>query len=278
MLKQAKKREEQPSAEEGDALKMNDLSVEEVAERRGDLRKMRELMFRAEIKSRRVSKIKSKTYRRLRRKERERLGEKIDEKDDEDDSETEAGRMKRELDRARERATLKHKHTGKWARQMKGRPDLDQDSRRDIEDMLSRGEKLRQRIQGKKSDESEDESEGQESEDGEDGGLDGTQAIAKIKQGAFNELAKLEQGIQELDGPKTGKGVFEMKFMKDAMARQAAATNKEVDDFVKEFGTDAVNQVDEEDGPADDPQCSAGGVVAVRAGGRVVYRPGTAVG
>jgi len=61
-------------------LKMNKLSVEEISQRRDELRQMRELMFRAEIKARRVKKIKSKTYRRLKRKERKRLGELIDEK------------------------------------------------------------------------------------------------------------------------------------------------------------------------------------------------------
>ena len=64
-------------------LQMNQLSVEEVAQRGGELRKMRELMFRAEIKARRVGKIKSKTYRRIKRKEKERLGEKINEGDSE---------------------------------------------------------------------------------------------------------------------------------------------------------------------------------------------------
>ena len=50
---------------------------------------MRELLFRAEIKARRVKKIKSKTYRRLKQKEKERLGELIDEKGPEDDSDGE---------------------------------------------------------------------------------------------------------------------------------------------------------------------------------------------
>jgi len=62
-------------------LKINKLSVEEIAERRNELRQMRELMFRAEIKARRVKKIKSKTYRRLKRKEKERLGELNDAKE-----------------------------------------------------------------------------------------------------------------------------------------------------------------------------------------------------
>ena len=64
-------------------LQMSQLSVEEVAQQRGELRKMREFMFRAEIKARRVGKIKSKAYRRIKRKEKECLGEKINEGDSE---------------------------------------------------------------------------------------------------------------------------------------------------------------------------------------------------
>src|SRR3981189_1500018 len=98
-------------------LKMNHLSVEEVAARRAEVRKMRELMFRAEIKAKRVAKIKSKTYRRVKKKER---------------------------------ASLRHKNTGKWAKAMKGRHELDEDQRKDITEMLDRGERLRRKIHGEK--------------------------------------------------------------------------------------------------------------------------------
>ena len=66
-------------------IQTNQISVEDVAQRRGELRKMRELMFRAEVKAKRVGKIKSKTYRRIKRKEKERTEEKIDEDDNEDE-------------------------------------------------------------------------------------------------------------------------------------------------------------------------------------------------
>ena len=68
-------------------MQMNEISAEEIAQRRGELRKMRELMFRAEVKARREGKIKSKTYRRIKRKEKERTGEKIDKDDVEGEEE-----------------------------------------------------------------------------------------------------------------------------------------------------------------------------------------------
>src|SRR5258707_1235018 len=105
-------------------LKMNHLSVEEVVARRAEVRKMRELMFRAEVKAKRVARIKSKTYRRIKKKEREKLAAKVEVEADGDDEEV---RLKREMERAMERARLKHKNTGKWAKAMKGRHELDED-------------------------------------------------------------------------------------------------------------------------------------------------------
>jgi U3 small nucleolar RNA-associated protein 14 len=150
-LKSAKLRDEDIHHTEEAMLQMNQLSVEEIAQRRGELRKMRELMFRAEVKARRVGKIKSKTYRRIKRKGKEGTGEEINE----DDSEDEEGILKKKLDRATERATLRHKHTGKWACQMRNKEGLDEESRKDIDDMLVRGEKLRRRVKETGNDEGE---------------------------------------------------------------------------------------------------------------------------
>jgi U3 small nucleolar RNA-associated protein 14 len=238
--------------------------VEEVAARRAELRKMRDLMFRAELKARRANKIKSKTYRKLRRKEKERLAEQIDEEEDSQDEEVQ---MKRALDRAKERATLRHKHTGKWARQMK-KGHLDEDQRKEISEMLSKGEKLRQKIQGVGSDESDED----ESSDDDDMGPE--EAVEKIKQSAFDELRQLREeddDVPESSGKK-GKSVFEMKFMKDAMARHQAESNREVDDFIKELGAQQDGSNDE--GDDDDEHDPSSGVVVRRANGRVVYRPG----
>lgn len=247
---------------------MNKLSVEEIAQRRNELRQMRELMFRAEIKARRVKKIKSKTYRRLKRKEKDRVSELINEKDPADNSETEEGRLKREVERAKERATLRHKNTGKWAKRMMNKEDVDERTRKDLEDMLSRGEKLRRRIQGVTSDQSD-----QESSEGEIEGSDIEENITRIKQGAFDELAKLGENTD--DRENKGKNLFEMKFMKDAIARQAATVDQEIDDFTREIGEVEDNSEKE---AADTPEReSLNGAIAIRTGGRVVYRPGTSV-
>lgn len=245
-------------------LKMNSLSVEEVAQRRGELRKMRDLMFRAEIKAKRVAKIKSKTYRKIKRKERERLGEKLDAGEG---SEDEGERMKRDVERARERATLRHKNTGKWAKHMKGRENMDAGGRAAIEEMLDRGEKLRRKIAGRDSEESGGES---DSDDDKSGG----EGVDGIKRRAFDELEELDAEEEAEDGGKRS-GVFEMKFMKDAMARQQQNTDRLVDDYAKGLGGRDTGADSDEDAALDQPDES--GVLVSRTGGRMLYRPGPSV-
>ncbi|KAJ3807425.1 Utp14-domain-containing protein [Lentinula aff. lateritia] len=254
---------------EENILKTNAISVEDVAERRRELRQMRELMFRAEVKAKRVKKIKSKVYRRLKRKEKEA----VDGNDDGSEEElTEERRLKVEMERARERATLKHKNTGKWAKKMMSRgaygeggdDDDMRGGRQEIEEMLSRGEKLRRKIQGRGSDDDDSQSEN------EDGGEDDPGAGVES---AFNELkalSKTDADPLESEGKK-GKSVFEMKFMKDAMARKQAETSRIVDDFVKEMGRDEGHLSDGEIGSTQDDPDS--GVIVSRTGGRMVLQP-----
>ncbi|KAG6919847.1 hypothetical protein DXG01_015552 [Tephrocybe rancida] len=269
LLRSAKLREEDIEQTEETMLKMNKLSVEEVEQRRGELRKMRELMFRAEIKARRIGKIKSKTYRKIKRKERERLGEKME---DVEGSEGEEDRMKREVERAKERATLRHKHTGKWAKKMRSREG--EEGRQEIEDMLSRGEKLRRRIKGVGSDDESDEDEGDEDEGFED---DAEGDSGRIKQGAFDELKRVEMEDDSLEneagGKSKSKSIFQMKFMKDAMARQQHSVDRMADDFIKEMGGQSLHTEDSdfEEPPDVDP---SSGVIAQRTGGRISYHPG----
>ncbi len=248
-----------------ESLKMNHLSIEEVAARRAELAKMRDLMFRAEAKAKRIAKIKSKTYRRIKKKERTRLAEKLGEGSDDDMDDDEA-RLKREVERAREQATLRHKNTGKWAKAMRARGELDEDQRKDINEMLDRGEKLRRKIQGQgESDE--------ESDDEESGEEDGEEGLTRIRAKAFDELAALDAEEPEAPADKNGKSIFEMKFMKDAMAREQRKANEMVDDFIKEMGGQDGDEDEDGQQGAEQPR----NVTIQRTGGRVVYRPGVVV-
>lgn len=193
------------SIQKTESLKMNHLTLEEATARRAELRKMRDLMFRAEVKAKRLSKIKSKTYRRLKKKEKQKLlkklgGDAVEEEEDMD----EEGRLKRDVERARERATLKHKNTGKWAKAMKARGELDEDQRQDVMEMLERGDMLRKKIRG---DGGSDDDEQSDEDDVDDD---------KIRADAFEEISQLHVGEQEVE-PAGSKSVFHMKFMMDAM-------------------------------------------------------------
>lgn len=246
-------------------LKLNHLSVEEVAQRRAELQKMRDLMFRAEIKAKRIAKIKSKTYRKIHKKAREKLKNMTQEADG-DVVEEKEEQLKHEMERAKERATLRHKNTGKWAKAMQARGEMDIDQRGEIEEMLAKGERLRRKIQadGDSNDENEDEDE------------DGTSDVEAIKARAFEELERLDK---EDDNPlpQKSKGVFAMKFMQNAMARSAAEVNAAADQFREEMerlGEEADGASDEVDEGRDDATHPENAVQVNRSNGRLVFQPG----
>jgi U3 small nucleolar RNA-associated protein 14 len=248
---------------------MAHLSVEEVAARRAELRVMRELAFRADRKAKRVAKIKSKTYRRIRKKQRERLDGAGESADGDGDGEDDKERLKAEVQRARERATLRHKNTGKWAKAMRGREGLDQDQRQAIGEMLERGEKLRRRIHGENSDgDGSEDSESDEEEQDEEG----------IKRGAFEELAALRAGDDASLPDLKSKGVFNMKFMRDAAARQSREADAQAEELQKEMGFEIDGEEDDDltDAIAAAPPTDA--IMVQRTGGRLSFRPRTIPG
>jgi U3 small nucleolar RNA-associated protein 14 len=260
LLKKAQMREEDLQLTE--TLKMNHLSLEEVAARRAEVRKVRELMFRAEVKAKRMAKIKSKTYRRIKRKAREREAALAG-----DDSDDEESRMKHEVDRARERATLRHKNTGKWAKAMHGRGELDEDQRQDVAEMLDRGEKLRRRIRGQK-DSGASSSESSDEEQGD---------VERVKARAFEELEALkgDAGLADLAGGERGKSVFDMKFMRDAAAREQREVDQQVDNIMQ--GLEEAGSGSENGGDAGMTEHDPNAPSAERVGGRMSFRPGLQV-
>ena len=251
LLKQAQMREE--DLHKAEELKMNHLSAEEVAARRAEIMKTRELMFRAEMKAKRVAKIKSKTYRRLRRRAKEK------QRGDESDSEGPEASLRKEAERAKERATLKHKVTGKWARAMRRKGEMDDDQRQDMAEMLERGEKLRRKIQG-----------GQEDSDSDDDDS-GDNDPAQLKARVFDELAELKRD-DLVPAKGKGRGVFDMKFMQDAAAREQMEVDKAVDDLMEELQDSDAPAHEEEGGNPESPQDDPS-VIIQRTGGRVSLRP-----
>ena len=108
-------------------LAMKRMTIEEVRARQDRLAKMRSVLFYHELKAKRVKAIKSKEYRKRMGKGRSRKGGDPDdwETDLDGDGVEEMGdeaalrrekEAEAEFERARERLTLRHRNTSKWAR------------------------------------------------------------------------------------------------------------------------------------------------------------------
>lgn len=185
-----------------------------------DMVRLRSSKFFADIRSRRQAKIKSKTYRKMLAKERMRaeaeaiasgnlgalgkLGMLSTTADDEDARRER--RMKLEMDRARERLTLRTRKVNKWAQELLHRRHGDADGRLKIIEQLKDKERLRQEIYGARDeldeldelDEASDASDA--SEDEEDGdGAAGTDADADADAGNALEHAPVDDyEVQEI--------------------------------------------------------------------------------
>lgn len=194
------------------------LPLEEVQARRAELRKTRDLMFREEIRARRIKKIKSKAYRRVHRQERAK-----GELEDRNllaasgliDSEEE--REKNDRRRAEERMGARHRES-KWAKSVKatGRAAWDEDVRHSVTDLARRDEELRRRIEGKAVQNSEDEAESSENDD-----FSESEDERNILQTKLDQL-----GQDEEDTAETRLGA--MAFMRKAEAARKAANDEEI--------------------------------------------------
>ncbi|CAI7815762.1 unnamed protein product [Closterium sp. NIES-54] len=102
------------------------MSVEEARERMNRLAKMRSLLLQHEAKAKRVKKIKSKTFHKMETKAKKRKrkmglaagGEAGGEEEWEDKEAAREAAIKQEYLRAKERMTLRHKNTSKWAKRI----------------------------------------------------------------------------------------------------------------------------------------------------------------
>ncbi|SCU86181.1 LADA_0D12816g1_1 [Lachancea dasiensis] len=170
------------------------MSPDEMRKRTAELRLMRELMFREERKAKRIKKIKSKAYRRIKKKEMLKNKELLEESEDENTEDHDAAR-------ARERMSLKHKTSSKWAKDMvKHGMTKDKQTREEMEEMLRQGERLRAKIVGHQS------------------GSESDSAVSDIEDDSKFQPNEDESQMRD----KLGKtGILNMAFMKNAESRRA---------------------------------------------------------
>ena len=240
------------------------LDPADLAARQAELRRQRDLMYRAERKAKRVAKIKSKAYRRIHRKAKEReaaggpqmtledLAE-LDAIDGGNRAEEERARL--EIQRAKERATLKHSGKGgRWAKKIDGLEGLEEERNASIRDMVARREELRKKIAGIEDGDEVDEF-ASDSDNAETDSEADERDVDAIRRRAFDELAALDakEAAVKANDPKL-KGVLNMKFMRDAMARADKQVESEAEELRQRLAQmDEAGRIvddDEEDGPA----------------------------
>ncbi|TPX30837.1 hypothetical protein SmJEL517_g05700 [Synchytrium microbalum] len=220
---------------EFEELAMQKVSMDEVIKRREELSKMRSLLFFHEQKQKKIAKIKSKTYRKIRKKEslaRSAAAQESLSVQDLMKLDPELARQKvaeQELARIQERMSLRHKNSGKWAKSMIGRRDADPETRQALMDQLQQHDALKRKMSGLDSDES--------SSDDEDDIeankiLDDESHDTSLRKSAITSLNHLSQEINN-EAPK--KGVYGMKFMQKAFAKQQEEAVRDVQDAVEEM-------------------------------------------
>jgi U3 small nucleolar RNA-associated protein 14 len=227
--------DEEDALLKSEELATNKLPLEEVMRRRAELRRARELLFREELKAKRISKIKSKAYRKVHRKERERLAEQerqareemgIEEDEDE----------KEKADRLRAEARMGTKHKdSKWAKSLKvsGRAAWDDDVRDGVYEQARRNEELKRRIAGKDVSDDEPSDGMSDDEEDEDEGGDNSNILRSV--------ARLQQEKSE------GKGLAGMKFMLAADERRRKGNNEDVERLRKELAVQDGDEDEDED-------------------------------
>ncbi|KAL0275273.1 UNVERIFIED_CONTAM: hypothetical protein PYX00_003179 [Menopon gallinae] len=123
------------------------LTYEEMMEKKKEMAKFRAKMSYQEAKAHRQNKIKSKKYHRILK--REKVKQQLKEFEQLQKTDPEAALKKlEELDktRAQERASLRHKNTGKWARNLAVRAKYDKDSRKVLAEQLKLSRDLTEKV------------------------------------------------------------------------------------------------------------------------------------
>ena len=186
--------------DDDDDLGSSKISMEEYKKRMGELSKMRALLFYEEQKRHHINKIKSKKYRKIRKKKRDK--EKEAEFDDDDPDAIRELEEKEEMERMKERMTLAHKNTSKWAKRVLRRGGkIDMDTRKALSAQIRIGDDLRKKMMGENSDDDDDEYDNMDPIDQARALLletekDETNSNKKTKKPSLLEMSFMKKGIE----------------------------------------------------------------------------------
>ncbi|XP_019617199.1 PREDICTED: U3 small nucleolar RNA-associated protein 14 homolog A-like [Branchiostoma belcheri] len=166
----AERRDHELTEAEEEALRA--MSLDEAFSRRKELQKMRALQSYYAAKCAREKKIKSKKYHRIKKRSRvqaEKLA--IEELHKTNPELAQEEIRKAEKLHAEERASLRHRNTGKWARSKMVMAKFDDEARQAVQEQLDKSRELTNQIRALQQDSSSDEDQGEEEE--EENGKDG---------------------------------------------------------------------------------------------------------
>ncbi|GFP81432.1 uncharacterized protein c57a7.06 [Phtheirospermum japonicum] len=236
-------------------LELNKISVEDMMDRQEQLAKMRSLLFRHELKAKRVKKIKSKTYHRLLKKDRKKAAEAAILMDPEAAKEQ---AMKQEYKRILERSTLKHKNKSKWAKRILERGlDVQDDATREaFAAQLNEHAALTRKQNSMKESSSSDESSDDDDSDDMSAGSDQDMAsklIAKAKE----KTLKVLEGDEEL--PQSG--VLSLPFMVRGLKKRKEAADEEAKLALEEYESSLKQLGDQGASSSHDKGASSGRMV-----------------
>lgn len=216
------------------------ISLEEAKERHLELQRMRVLLSSYAAKMRRQKAIKSKSYRRLLKQERLRKHIKRVESD-KDLLMDEIERL-RKL-RAKERASLKHKNTGKWAKHAKFRAKYDEEARKAMLEQIGLAGKLLERPVEEDTDDTDSSDDDVSLTSEEDEKLTATQPDGKDK---------IEPTINETGDFKNDRLIVSSELINERLNRKAKVPVKS--ELETDQGDSDMEDDDDEESDEDDEQ------------------------
>lgn len=199
-----------------DDLGTNRMTPEEYKKQQGRVAKMKALMFYDEQKRHHMHKIKSKKYHKIRKKQRMKAQKAEDEQAaQEDEQYAKELEEKQEMERMKERMSLKHKNTSKWAKRMLRRgKNVDIDTRRALSEQIRVGDDLKKKMLWNNSD---DEGDGDED----------------LLNQAKRILTETEKDTSLDKEPE--KGLFSLSFMKKGLEKQRERAKEEARELLREL-------------------------------------------
>ncbi|KAF3436460.1 hypothetical protein FNV43_RR23552 [Rhamnella rubrinervis] len=242
-------------------LELNKVSVEDEKDRQNHIAKMRSLLFRHEMKAKRIKKIKSKTYHRLLKKDRLKAASAENHMDPEAAKDL---ARKHEYERAKERMTLRHKSSSKWAKRIKERGfDVQDEGTRAAVAEQQHLHALLTRKRNSMRDSSSSSSEDSSDEDDIDENFAGTDQgrASRLLQEAKEKTLK----VLNADDEMPNSGVLSLPFMVRGMKKRDEAAAEEAKLALQDL--EALSKQFEGSSDAEDPKL-------VPSSGRMVFSGG----